>query len=71
MPGMLSYSIAKFAGQCLIEYLDAEYPHLHTFTLSPGIILTGLTDESFKPFAKDHVELPGMMALYFSQGLTF
>jgi NAD(P)-dependent dehydrogenase (short-subunit alcohol dehydrogenase family) len=67
MPRMSSYSIAKFAGQRLIEYLDAEYPHLRAFTLSPGIILTSMTNESFKPFAKDNVELPGMMALYLSQ----
>jgi NAD(P)-dependent dehydrogenase (short-subunit alcohol dehydrogenase family) len=67
MPGMSSYSIAKLAGQRLIEYLDAEYPHLRAFTLSPGIILTGITPENFKPFAKDHAELPGMMALYLAQ----
>jgi short-subunit dehydrogenase len=67
MPGMSSYSIAKFAGQRLIEYLDAEYPHLCAFMLSLGIFLTGMTHENFKPFTKDHVEFPGMMALYLAQ----
>jgi NAD(P)-dependent dehydrogenase (short-subunit alcohol dehydrogenase family) len=67
MPGFAGYSIAKFAGQRLIEYLDAEYPRLRAFTLSPGIILTGMTHESFKPFSKDHIDLPGMMSLYLSQ----
>ncbi|KAH8803439.1 hypothetical protein F5884DRAFT_739815 [Xylogone sp. PMI_703] len=67
LPGMSSYSIAKLAGQRLTEYLDAEYARLRTFSVSPGIILTGMTHESFKPFAKDHVELPGMLALYLSQ----
>lgn len=70
MPGMSSYSIAKFAGQRLTEYLDAEYPRLRALTVSPGIILTGLTLERFKPFANDHVELPGMMAVYLSQDST-
>lgn len=50
-----------------MEYLDAEYPHLRTFSLAPGIIQTGMTPDMFKQFAKDHVELPGMMALYLSQ----
>lgn len=67
MPGFSHYSIAKFAGQRLIEYLDAEYPRLRAFTLSPGIVLTGMTHESFKPFARDHPELPGMMTVYLAQ----
>ena len=67
VPGTSPYSISKLAGQRLMEYLDAEYPHLRTFSLSPGIIQTGMTSDMFKPFAKDHVELPGMMALYLSQ----
>jgi NAD(P)-dependent dehydrogenase (short-subunit alcohol dehydrogenase family) len=67
MPGFSAYAIAKFAGQRLIEYLDAEYPHLRTFTLSPGLIKTALTHSSFEPFTKDHVELPGMMTLYLAQ----
>jgi NAD(P)-dependent dehydrogenase (short-subunit alcohol dehydrogenase family) len=67
MPGMSAYSIAKLAGQRLTEYLDTEYPRLRAFTLLPGIILTGLTHESFKPFAKDHIKLPGIMAMYLSQ----
>jgi NAD(P)-dependent dehydrogenase (short-subunit alcohol dehydrogenase family) len=66
-PGMAGYSIAKLAGQRLIEYLDAEFPHLRAFSLAPGIIMTGLTNDFFKPYAKDHVELPGMWALYLSQ----
>jgi NAD(P)-dependent dehydrogenase (short-subunit alcohol dehydrogenase family) len=58
IPGMSSYSIAKYAGDRFTEYLDAEYPHLRAFTLSPGIPCTTLTKNSFKPFAKDHVDLP-------------
>jgi NAD(P)-dependent dehydrogenase (short-subunit alcohol dehydrogenase family) len=67
MPGFSAYAIAKLAGQRLTEYLDTEYPHLRAFTLSPGLIKTGLTHSSFEPFTKDHVELPGMMTLYLAQ----
>ncbi|KAH8816904.1 hypothetical protein F5884DRAFT_818812 [Xylogone sp. PMI_703] len=67
MPGTSPYSISKLAGQRLVEYLDAEYPHLRVFCLSPGIIMTSMVPDSFKPFAKDHADLPGMMALYLSQ----
>jgi hypothetical protein len=38
MPSFLDYLIAKLTGQCLIEYLDTEHPHLRAFTLSPGLI---------------------------------
>lgn len=67
VPGYSSYSVAKYAGNRFVEYLDAEYPNLRTFSLSPGIIVTGMTDESFKPFAKDHVDLPGLFSVYLSQ----
>ena len=67
IPGFASYSIAKMAGMRLIEYLDAEYPHLRAFSLSPGVILTSLTHESFVPFSKDHIEMPGMFTVYLSQ----
>lgn len=67
LPGLAAYSIAKLAGQRMMEYLDAEYSNLRTFTLSPGIIMTQMTDDSFKPFAKDHVELPGLFSVYLSQ----
>jgi hypothetical protein len=40
---------------------------LRTFAVSPGIIHISMTQDAFKPYALDHVELPGMMALYLSQ----
>jgi hypothetical protein len=40
---------------------------MRVFTLSPGIIMTGMTYDTFKPYAKDHVELSGMMTLYLAQ----
>ena len=68
IPRFSAYAVAKLAGQRLTEYLDAEYSHLRAFTLSPGLIKTALTHGTLEPFAKDHVELPGMMTLYLAQG---
>jgi NAD(P)-dependent dehydrogenase (short-subunit alcohol dehydrogenase family) len=67
LPGTVAYSIAKLAGQRLTEYLDADYPNLRAFTLSPGIIKTGLTQAAFEPYAKDHIDMPGLMSLYLAQ----
>lgn len=66
-PNFAAYAISKLAGQSFTEYLDAEYPRLRTFTLSPGITETGMTNELFRPFAKDDVRMVGMMALYLVQ----
>lgn len=63
-PNFAAYAISKLAGQSFTEYLDAEYPRLRAFTLSPGITETGMTNELFRPFAKDNVRLVGMMALW-------
>ncbi|KAK0114987.1 hypothetical protein ONS96_013461 [Cadophora gregata f. sp. sojae] len=64
VPNFAAYAISKLAGQRFTEYLDAEYPRLRAFTLSPGITGTGMTNEFFRPFAKDDVRMVGMMALY-------
>ncbi|KAL2060304.1 hypothetical protein VTL71DRAFT_9699 [Oculimacula yallundae] len=63
-PGFAAYSIAKLAGQRFTEFLDLEYPNLRAFTLLPGIVETGMTNDFFRPFAKDHVGLVGMLALW-------
>ena len=44
-----------------------EYPHIRAFTVAPGIVKTDMTPESFMPFAHDHAELVGMLALYLVQ----
>lgn len=65
--GGSSYNIAKLAEQRLNEHLQLEYPSLRVFTSMPGIVLTGMVTDFWKPFAKDHVELIGMLALYLAQ----
>ncbi|KAL5314234.1 hypothetical protein ACEPPN_018659 [Leptodophora sp. 'Broadleaf-Isolate-01'] len=67
VPNFAAYAISKLAGQRFMEYLDTEYPRLRTFTLSPGITQTGMTNDFFRPYAKDDVEMSGMMALYLAQ----
>jgi len=37
------------------------------FTANPGLSMTPMTKEAFKPFASDDVELTGMLALYLMQ----
>ena len=66
-PNFAAYAISKLAGQSFTEYLDVEYPRLRAFTLSPGITETGMTNEFFRPFAKDDVRMVGMMALWLMQ----
>ncbi|KAF7907899.1 hypothetical protein BELL_0071g00270 [Botrytis elliptica] len=62
-----SYSISKLAEQRLSEHLHLEYPSLRVFTTMPGIVLTDMVSEQFKPYAVDHADLTGMLALYLAQ----
>ena len=63
-PKNSSYSIAKLGAQRLIEYLHVEYPTLRSFTVLPGVIMTDMPPADYRPYAKDHAELTGMLALY-------
>ncbi|CZR51408.1 related to peroxisomal short-chain alcohol dehydrogenase [Phialocephala subalpina] len=65
--GGSSYNIAKLAEQRLNEHLQLEYPSLRVFTTMPGIALTDMVTDFWVPFAKDHVSLVGMLALYLAQ----
>jgi len=61
-----AYSISKLAGQRFTEFIDTEYPALRAFTVMPGIVATDMPPATFQPFALDHVNLVGMLALYLS-----
>ncbi|KAH7080703.1 hypothetical protein FB567DRAFT_531522 [Paraphoma chrysanthemicola] len=63
-PGVSGYSIAKMAAQRYVEYLDVEYPTLKSFTVFPGIVVTDALDPFFEPFALDHPDQTGALALY-------
>jgi len=65
--GGSSYNIAKLAEQRLNEHLQLEYPTLRVFTTMPGIAPTEMPTPFWIPFALDHVDLTGMLALYLVQ----
>ncbi|PVH80210.1 NAD(P)-binding protein [Cadophora sp. DSE1049] len=65
--GGSAYNISKIAEQRFSEHLQIELPHLRVFTTMPGIVMTAMQQEAFFPFAKDHADLTGMLALYLVQ----
>ena len=61
-------------GYVLLQVLEfelplilSEYPSLRVFTVAPGLVATGNTAPAFTPYAFDHADLTGMLALYLSQ----
>lgn len=65
--GGSSYDISKLAEQRLVEHLHLEQPSLRVFTVMPGIVPTDMVSDKFKPYALDHADLTGMLALYLVQ----
>lgn len=43
-----------------------DYPRIRAFTTIPGIVLTDILADWLLPYAKDHVDLTGALALYLS-----
>ncbi|ATZ57945.1 hypothetical protein BCIN_15g04480 [Botrytis cinerea B05.10] len=67
VPGGSTYDISKLAEQRLVEHLHLEHPSLRVFTVMPGIVPTDMVSDGFKPYALDHADLTGMLALYLVQ----
>jgi NAD(P)-dependent dehydrogenase (short-subunit alcohol dehydrogenase family) len=65
-PGMGGYTAAKLALTRIMENLHAEQTGIRVFSLMPGIVLTGMTVDSLKPYAKDSAELSGNWTLFLS-----
>ncbi len=65
--GGSAYNISKLGEQKLVEHLQLEYPTLRVFSTMPGIAATSMVTDFWKPFAKDHVELKGILSLYLAQ----
>ncbi|KAJ5736340.1 oxidoreductase short chain dehydrogenase/reductase family [Penicillium malachiteum] len=63
-PTLSSYFISKLSVAKFTEFVAAENPHVSAYSLSPGIVLTSMTLDSFKPFAKDTAELTGAVTVY-------
>ncbi|KAI9817915.1 MAG: hypothetical protein M1832_004535 [Thelocarpon impressellum] len=66
-PGSSAYSVSKLAEIKMGEFVHAEYPKLRSFTTMPGIVDTDMPSEQFRPYALDHVDLTGLLALYLAQ----
>ncbi|KAF2710272.1 NAD(P)-binding protein [Pleomassaria siparia CBS 279.74] len=65
VPGNSAYSISKLATHRYMEFVEAEYPTLRSFTLLPGIIPTDMNkDSDFTIYARDEVEQPGALSLF-------
>lgn len=58
-PGLSSYSLSKLAALQLQAFVAAENPNVTATSLHPGIVLTEMVTEYFKPFAKDTPGLVG------------
>jgi NAD(P)-dependent dehydrogenase (short-subunit alcohol dehydrogenase family) len=52
-PSLSSYFVSKLAVAKFTEFLPLENPNVAAYSLSPGIVLTSMTLDPFKPFAKD------------------
>ncbi|KAI0144611.1 NAD(P)-binding protein [Xylariaceae sp. FL1272] len=65
-PGMASYTASKLALARIMENLHAEQPGIRVFMLMPGIVQSGMTVDSLKPYAKDSPHLSGSWTLLLS-----
>lgn len=57
--GMSGYSLSKLSGLQLQAFIAAENPNVIATSLHPGLVLTDMTLDYFRPFAKDTAELIG------------
>ncbi|KAF1952517.1 NAD(P)-binding protein [Byssothecium circinans] len=65
-PGMGGYTASKLALVRIMENLHVEQPNMRVFMLIPGIVQTGMTVDSLKPYAKDSPGLSGGWTLFLS-----
>ena len=63
-PGMSAYNISKLVNLQLTAYLAAENPNVTSIALHPGVVLTSMSFDAIKRFAKDSPELAGCTAVW-------
>ncbi|RAK94843.1 SDR family NAD(P)-dependent oxidoreductase [Aspergillus ibericus CBS 121593] len=63
-PGLSSYLMSKLSVAKFTEFIAAENPSVRAYSLSPGMVVTGLTVEAFKPYSRDTPELTGAVTVY-------
>ncbi|MCJ1259197.1 hypothetical protein MMC24_007033 [Lignoscripta atroalba] len=64
LPGISSYALSKLITFQLCSYVAAENPNVACMALAPGVVMTDMTTEAFKPFAQDTPELVGGVAVW-------
>jgi hypothetical protein len=47
--------------------VTTEYPTLRIFDILPGVVVTPMMGEAYRPLAKDHPDLLGMVSLWLAQ----
>lgn len=65
-PGMGGYTASKLATVRVMENLHAENPNIRVFSLNPGIVLSSMTLDALKPYAKDSPGLSASWTLFLS-----
>ncbi|KAK0122129.1 hypothetical protein ONS95_010389 [Cadophora gregata] len=65
-PGMSSYSLSKLSAAQLQAFVALENPNVTTVAVAPGVVLTDMTLDAFRPYAKDTPELVGGVAVWLS-----
>ncbi|KAL6229032.1 hypothetical protein BDW75DRAFT_250239 [Aspergillus navahoensis] len=63
-PSLSSYFMSKLSVAKLTEFISVENPGVAAYSLSPGVVLTSMTLDSFKPYAKDTGDLTGAVTVY-------
>jgi NAD(P)-dependent dehydrogenase (short-subunit alcohol dehydrogenase family) len=65
-PGMSAYSLSKLASLQMQAFVATENPNVTAVALHPGIVMTEMTGDFFKPFAKDTPGLVGGLGVWLS-----
>ncbi|KAI1327020.1 NAD(P)-binding protein [Xylariaceae sp. FL0255] len=65
-PNMASYTASKLALVRIMENLHAEQQGIRVFMLIPGIVMTDMTIDALKPYAKDSPGLSASWTLFLS-----
>lgn len=64
MASMKSYISSKLARIRTMVSVHAEQPEVRSFTVLTGLLMTAMTAEAFKVFARDDPMLSGGMTLF-------
>lgn len=66
VPNLSSYNLSKLIETQIQAYVAAECPNVTAVAMHPGMVLTDMTMDMFKQFAKDTPELVGGLGVWLS-----